>query len=271
MITLAVAYVHFTVFDPADFTKSVSKRVNNEYIKNEIAQNITVISNNYGFDPKFITPLLDEIDFKKMSEEYVEKFYNAFLNEEDLPVLDFSTDIFVSAIENNYSSSLHPELYEVEENRLLLAEKYNEAINFSVSTLSIDSLNSVLSEIRVPFLKFTNIGRYFTPLAIVFIVLLEVLLFLLINNKRTGSLYSLLLTLFTISLLFTIPFGYLNSQDLISRFNVNLGAGFAYIEAIWNLMITSAANIFAVVSSVLLAGLLAVSISAVFRKSRHIQ
>ena len=268
IMTLAVTYVRFTVYEPAHFAKSVSKRVNDAYIKSEIAENITMISNHYGFDHEVITPLLDEIDFKEVSGKYFGDFYNAFLNGEKLPVSDFGTEVFLTAIENNYSTALYPDLYEMEENRTLLAEKYADAVNISISTLSIDSVNSALAGIKAPFRKFTDIGRYFTPLIIAFIVCFELLLFLLIHNKRTGSLYTLLLTLFTVSMLFTVPFAYLSSQNLVARFNINLGAGYAYIEAIWNLMITSPAVIFTVISSVLLVSLLAVIVTTVFKNSK---
>lgn len=263
-----MAYVRFTVYEPEYFAKSVSKRINDDYIKSEIADNITIISNHYGFDPEVITPLLDEIDFKEVSGEYFGDFYNSFINGEELPLSDFGTDIFLTSIENNYSTALYPELYEIEENRILLAEKYVDAVNISISTLSIDSVNSALSGIKAPFRKFTGVGRYFTPLIIVFIVCLELLLFLLIHNKRTGSLYTLLLALFTVSMLFTVPFAYLNAQNLIARFNINLGAGYAYIEAVWNLIITSPAIVYTVISSILLISLLAVVVFSVFKNNK---
>ena len=256
--------MRFTVYDPAYFSKSVNKYINDEYIKNEIADNVTMISNHYGFDPEVITPLLDQINFKEISGGYFNDFYDAFLNGEKLPVLNFDSDVFLTAIENNYSTALYPELYEVEENRILLAEKYADAVNISISTLSVESVNSALSGIKAPFKEFANIGSYFTVLIILFIVCLELLLFLLIHNKRTGSLYTLLLTLFSVSMLFTVPFAYLNSQNLVARFNINLGAGYAYIEAVWKLIITSPAVIFSVISIILLIALLAVIATAVF-------
>lgn len=269
ILTLVIGYIHFTVYEQDAFTENVGKHVSAEYIKSDVKDKITIVSNNYGFEPDVINGLLDGIDFKELSNEYFSKLYNAILNgDEVLPVTDFNSDAFADTIANEYLSSLRPELYEIEENRALLAEKYNEVIELSVSALSLDSINKLLPTVREHYLRVIKLGEYFLPLLVTLAACLVILLLILIIKKWTGSVYSLFLALFTLSLLFTVPFGYLSAQDLVSRFNVSLGAGFAYLEAIWNVMITDAAKVYAIVSGTLLFILIVSMFVDVFAKRK---
>lgn len=269
ILTLAVGYVRFTVYDQAEFKESVGELINDEYIKNHAVDKIDTVSSIYGFDPSEISKLLEDIDFDNLSNEYFSDLYDSLLNgDSTLPVTDFNSEAFAETIAKEFLSSLRPELYEIEENREMLAEKYNEVIRLSVSALSLDSISELFPTLTEHYLRVVEIGKYFLPLLVTFAVCLVLLLLILIIKKWTGSVYSIFLSLFTVSLLFTVPFGYLSSQNLVSRFNVNLGAGYAYLEAIWNVMVTDAAKVFAIVSGALLFLLIVSMFVDVFAKRK---
>ncbi len=269
ILTLAVGYVRFTVYDQAEFKESVGELINDEYIKNHAVDKIDTVSSIYGFDPSEIIKLLEDIDFDNLSNEYFSDLYDALLNgDSTLPVTDFNSEAFAETIAKEFLSSLRPELYEIEENREMLAEKYNEVIRLSVSALSLDSISELFPTLTEHYLRVVEIGKYFLPLLVTFAVCLVLLLLILIIKKWTGSVYSIFLSLFTVSLLFTVPFGYLSSQNLVSRFNVNLGAGYVYLEAIWNVMVTDAAKVFAIVSGALLFLLIVSMFVDVFAKRK---
>ena len=271
ILTLLTAYIHFTVYDKNEFVENVGYSINTEFIKQEAIEKVTVVSNAYGFEATIISNLLDNINFKELSSKYFSVLYEAFLNGDTvLPVPDFESDSFLETIAKEFLlSSLRPELYEIEENRTMLADKYNDVIKLVISALSLDSVGETLTLVRSYYLIVLSLGQYFIPLLSVFAACMLILLIIFIIKKQTGSLYTLFLSLFTVSLLFTVPLGYLSAENLVARFNVNLGAGYAYIEAIWNVLITDAAKVYAQVSLGLLILLLITIIVHVFTKKKQ--
>lgn len=266
--TLATAYFYFTVYNPDRFTDAVSSYIDGDYIRHDAGKGIDIISKDYGFDPAFASEINNKIDYDALSSKYFKDFYNDFISEsKELHYVEYGHEEFLKVITDNASSTLHPELFVLEENRIMLAEKYSTAVEVSINSFSMDTVQNAIAGYGHIYTDVTQIGKFFIPIASLFALLLVILLVLIIANKLVGSAYSLSLTLFTISLIFTIPFGYLSAQNLPTRFNVSFGGGFAYINAIWKTLITCAANAYGIISAVLLAAIILVSVISAFRKS----
>ena len=267
--SLATAYLYFTVYDAESFTNTVSSFIDSDFIKNDAGKSIEIVSKNYGFDPEIATEVNNKIDYDALSSEYFKKFYNGFLSgSTEVPYIEYDDGEFLKIITDNISSTLRPEIYELEENRAMLAEKYSTAVETSLNSFSMDTVQNAIAGFGSMYSQITQIGKLFLPIAALFALFFVITLILIIAKKLVSSAYTLFLTLFTISIFFTIPFGYLSAQNLPARFNISLGGGFAYINAIWTTMISCAANAYGIISAVLLAAIILVSLIAAFKKRK---
>ncbi len=267
--SLATAYFYFTVYNPERFTNTVSSFIDGDYIRHDAGKGIDIISKDYGFDPSFATEINNNIDYDALSSKYFKDFYNDFISEsKEIHYVEYSHEEFLKIITDNASSTLHPELFVLEENRIMLAEKYSTAVEVSINSFSMDTVQNAIAGYGHIYTDVTQIGKLFIPIAALFALFFVITLILIITKKLVGSAYTLFLTLFTISIFFTIPFGYLSAQNLPARFNISLGGGFAYINAIWTTMISCAANAYGIISAVLLAAIILVSLIAAFKKSK---
>ena len=80
VLSLATAYLYFSVYNAENFTDTVGSFIDGEIIKKDAGKSIEIISKNYGFDTAAAAKVNDSIDFKALGSEYFEKFYKAFIS-----------------------------------------------------------------------------------------------------------------------------------------------------------------------------------------------
>ena len=257
--SLLLSYVRFTVYDSDAFINNVSSHIDSESIKQYTLNAADTISYNCGFPVKSARNVIGRIDFNRLPRDYFSLYYKNFIDgNSDVPYVEFYTHDFVREIENEYKNSARPDIYSIDENREFLADKYNEAVKLSVSSLSVQRIYKILLGYRENYLRICSIGAFFTPVVIAFAVFLITSVALIIMSKRVKTLYFLFLSLFTASAFFAIPFTYLKNADLPSKLNLNFGSANAYIGAIWNLTVVDAASAFTAISIIIAAVLAAI-------------
>ena len=251
LLTLAFGYIHFTIYTPEGFTDGVANSIDADSLKNQINSQIKLYSDTYGFDSEIITALVDAEELKSISSNYFTDYYNSFVNgSSEMPSFSYSNDVFYNTITDNTDKALRPELYELEENRRMLADKYNDSIESAVSSLSINRVYSTLLAARDKYLSIASLGVYFIPCLLAFAALALLTWIIIVIQKHTKTAYFTSLAYFTVSLIFSIPFAYLSQLALPSKMAIQIDSALTYIDAVYTFLITKASYTYIIVSAV---------------------
>ncbi len=246
--TLLFGVIRFRFTQSENLISGVCANIDTDIIKNEITSQIDACSTIYRFDGTLIKDYARQIDVDSLVEEYFEDYYNAFKSGKDFPKLSLDCEELYQIITDNTDQSKRPEIYELEENRRALAEKYTLCISIPVSSLSLDILTSNISTASDSYSKISALGNYFSPILISFAVIFIGASVLTILFKKRKIAYFATLSYFVLTLLFSVPFVYLANANLPEKFNVKLGAGFAYLDATYKYIFNDTSNGLIIVS-----------------------
>lgn len=247
LCTTMLGIVYFNFSSPEGFIDGVCDNLDIELIKADINKQIYSCSKIYGFDNSVPMKLLDSIDVEALTHTYISEYYNAFIRGENTPTVTLDSEAFYNAISENTDKSTRPEVYEIEENRRALAEKYVLCITMPISSLSANILKNNVLSFSEAYNTFVNTGKYFVPCVGVFAVFFIANAALIIIFKRRNAAYLTSLLYFIVTLIVSIPFAYLAKENLPARFNVKIGASFAYLDAIYKYLFCT--NTFIIISA----------------------
>lgn len=251
---LGVVYTDFS--SPKRFISGICDNLDIELICADINKQMYTCSKVYGFDNSVPIGILENIDVETLTHGYLWDYYNAFISGSDIPTVTLDPEVFYNAISENTDKSTRPEVYKLEENRRALAEKYALCVTMPISSLSANILKSTLTSASDVYNAFVDTGKYFVPCAISFAVFFIANAALIIIFKRRNAAYFTSLAYFIVTLLVSVPFAYLAKADLPARFNVKIGASFAYLDAIYKyLFCTNTFIIISIIAFVLFLGM----------------
>lgn len=261
-------YIYFTVYDKTAFANNIASSIDKSTLRDELNAQIDDVSTAYGFDSGLIRNIIEDEDTLALAESYLSDYYIGFVNGvETFPQAEYSNEAILQTINDNISSAVRPEIYEIESNRILLADAYEGAVTSTITSLNINILYNKLMTVRDKYLKFTNIGRYFIPCLTAFVIVAALTLVLMFTAKKKKSMYVYAMLMFAISLVFSVPFVYLSRINLLARLTVSLGGASVYIKAVYDLIAVDAAQVFTVISSILLITVVASAIRLFYKRS----
>lgn len=269
LLTLAFAHIYFTIYTPERFTDGVKNSIDADSLKNEINSQIKLYSDTYGYDSEIITAIVDAEDLTSISGDYFTDYYNSFADgNSEMPSFSYNKEIFYNTITDNTEKALRPELFELEENRRLLADKYNDCIESAVSSLSINRVYNTLLSSRDKYLSLASLGVYFIPSLIAFIAIALLTWIIIVMQKHTKAAYFTSLAYFTISLIFSVPLAYLAQLDLPSKMTVHVGSALTYIDAVYTFLVTKTSYAYIAVSTAAFILFIAAVIQYVSKKAK---
>lgn len=268
LASLALGTVKFTFSDSETVTSGVIDNLDIDIIDREIEAQINNCSTIYGFDSALILEKVHEIDTYSLVKDYFTDYYTSFTEGREFPTLTLNSDDFYTVITENKDRSTRPEVYELEENRKALADKYALCVTLPISSLSFNLIESAASKADVIYNRFAALSNYFIPSVVIFVCLLGLLVLLIVIFKRRGAAYYTALLYFVVTLFPSVPMLYLALAELPSRFNVKIGAAYAYLDAIYNYVFNTGAKTLVCISIGAFALFLITVFANIFKKEQ---